>query len=205
MSHRQPAHRGSDATMTQRTRRARPRSRSVIGPALLAVLLSAGCSAGPGGASGLPASSASPIAPSVSPPVAPVSAVPTATLEQTVYTPDDEQIATVIRAAVDEAIPQLKALNRSDPSALEDLFLPLGEWIAATQAAVEAHAPSSCTADAVELFLDGLDQYDDIREKFLEWRDWGANGNAFPPGAPNVAVAMFEEALVELDAHCPAT
>jgi len=57
---------------------------------------------------------------------------------------------------------------------------------------------------AVDLFLDGLDAYDDIRAKFLAWRDWGAHGNAFPPGAPNLAIGMIEDALVELDARCGA-
>ena len=191
--------------MTPRPRRAGPSSRSLIGVALLAVLLSAGCTAGPGAGPVGSNPSASPVAGSADPPVESMSPTPSHSVQQTVYTPDDEQVAMAIREAVDEAIPQLKALNRSDPSALEDLFVPLGEWIAAAHAAVEAHSPSNCTMDAVQLFLDGLDQYDDIREKFLEWRDWGANGNAFPPGAPGVAVATFEEALAELDAHCPAT
>jgi hypothetical protein len=90
-----------------------------------------------------------------------------------------------------------------DPSMLEDLFLPLDIWITGQKEAVEAHTPSSCTTSAVDLFLKGMNQYDTIREQFLAWRDWGANGHAFPVAAPGQAVLTFEEALVELEAHCP--
>jgi hypothetical protein len=55
----------------------------------------------------------------------------------------------------------------------------------------------------VERFEDGLSQYDAIRKKFLAWRDWGATGHAFPPGAPREAAGAFEDAVAELDAHCP--
>ncbi len=179
---------------------------------LAALLLVAACSTGPAG-SGTPPSpdstTASPARPTASPAVTPVpspSASPSASLvSSTSYTEDDEAIATLIRTASEAAIPQLKGLNRSDPSSLEALFLPLGEWIESQRTAISAYTPTTCTAAAVDLFHDGLDQYDDIREKFMAWRDWGANGHAFPPGAPNVAVAAFEEAQVELDAHCPGT
>ena len=63
--------------------------------------------------------------------------------------------------------------------------------------------PTSCTAGAVALFTDGLDQYDDIREKFLAWRDWGANGLAYPAGAPREARETFAAAVAELEANCP--
>ena len=69
---------------------------------------------------------------------------------------------------------------------------------------VAAYTASSCTTAAVELFHDGLDQYDAIRKQFLAWRDWGAQGHAFPVAAPGQAVIAFEQALVELDAKCPA-
>ena len=105
----------------------------------------------------------------------------------------------------DEVIPQLKGLNDADPSKLEELFHPLGIWIASQRTAVAGHAASSdCTAGAVERYLEGLDRYDDIRKKFLAWRDWGALGNAFPPGAPREAGVSFRGALVELEAHCSA-
>ncbi|MGP1675073.1 MAG: hypothetical protein ACTS8Z_07665 [Candidatus Limnocylindrales bacterium] len=120
------------------------------------------------------------------------------------YTADDEEIAKLIRAAADEAIPQLKLLNDMDPSKLEDLFVPLGVWIESQTAGVEALTASSCTATAVALFLKGMDAYDDIRELFMAWRDWGAHGNAFPPGAPRSAAASIEEARAELELHCPA-
>ena len=172
---------------------------------LAAGFLIAGCTAGSGAPTPTtfaPSASAAP--PSVVAPSSPTPAVPTASVElTTTYTDDDASIATLILTVSEEAIPQLKGLNRSDPSTLEALFLPLGEWIAAQRTAIGGYAPSTCTEAAVELFHDGLDQYDDIREKFMAWRDWGANGHAFPPGAPNVAVAAFEEARVELDAHCP--
>jgi hypothetical protein len=170
--------------------------------ALLALLL-AGCTAAPG------------VAPSPSAPVASAaSATPTAStstpqpsataVTSTVYTADDVQIAKLIKAGATEAIPDLKALNDMDPSKLEDQFLPLGEWITAQKAGIAAYTASSCTTGAVELFIDGLDQYDAIRKQFLAWRDWGAQGHAFPVAAPGQAVIAFEEAIVELDAHCPA-
>ncbi|HEV2951673.1 MAG TPA: hypothetical protein VGZ51_06195, partial [Actinomycetota bacterium] len=103
-----------------------------------------------------------------------------------------------------EAIPDLKLLNDMDPSKLEDQFLPLGEWITSQKAGVEAYTASSCTNAAVEQFIDGIDQYDAIRKQFLAWRDWGAHGHAFPVAAPGQAVIAFEQALAELEAHCPA-
>ncbi len=122
----------------------------------------------------------------------------------TVYTADDEEIAKLIRAGADEAIPQLKLLNDMDPQKMEDLFLPLLEWITSQRAGVEAYTPSGCTAPALALFNKGMDQYDAIREQFIAWRDWGAQRHAFPVAAPGQAVKTFEEALVELEAHCSA-
>jgi hypothetical protein len=122
----------------------------------------------------------------------------------TVYTPDDEEIAKLVRAGAAEAIPDLKSLNGMDPSKLEGQFLPLGEWITSQRTGIEAYTASSCTTAAVERFMDGIDQYDAIRKQFLAWRDWGANGHAFPVAAPGQAVLAFEAALTELDAHCPA-
>jgi hypothetical protein len=172
--------------------------------ALLVALL-AGCTAG-GGASPVPATTvptAVPVTPSPAPPSvepsAPASEGPVAATE---FTPDDEEIARIISGAVDEAIPQLKVLNDSDPSKLEDLFVPLGDWITSQRTSVESMTPSSCTVEAVALFEDGLDQYDAIRKKFLAWRDWGANGNAFPPGAPREAADTLQAAVDELGATC---
>jgi hypothetical protein len=121
----------------------------------------------------------------------------------TVYTADDEQIATVIRGAAGEAIPQLKILNKMDPSKLEALFLPLDAWITTQRTAVETLTPSGCTAAAVDAFNDAIDKYETIRKTFLGWRDWGANGRPFPVAAPGQAVKSFEKALVELSANCP--
>jgi hypothetical protein len=169
--------------------------------ALLALLL-AGCAGGPGATPPVATVPATPTAGTPTPqPTAPPTATP---VPNTVYTPDDEEIAKLIRAGTDEAIPQLKLLNDADPDKLEDLFLPLLVWITSQKEGVETYKPSSCTTAAVALFIEGMDRYDDIREKFLAWRDWGAHGNAFPVGAPGQAVATFEEALVELEAHCPA-
>ena len=172
----------------------------------IAALLLAGCSAG-GGASPEPATSAptpAPVTPTPAPPSvepnAPASEGPIAATE---FTPDDEEIAKIVSTAVDEAIPQLKVLNDSDPSKLEDLFVPLGDWITSQRTSVESMTPSSCTVEAVALFEDGLDQYDAIRKKFLAWRDWGANGNAFPPGAPREAADTLQAAVDELGATCP--
>jgi hypothetical protein len=177
---------------------------------MLAALLVAGCTAGTGGgpvpaapATLVPAATAATAAPPATPGRAtpPPSATPQAA---TVFTADDEQIARLIRAGADEAIPQLKLLNDMDPSQLEDQFLPLGVWVASQKAGLEAYTPSGCTAAATDLFIDGIDAYDTIRKQFLAWRDWGANGHAFPVAAPGQAVLRFEESLAELEAHCPA-
>ena len=156
---------------------------------LLAAVLSAFVIAGCTGGSG---TSPGPAGASVAVTTAPV----------TVYTPDDEAIARFVQAGVGEAVPQLKVLNDSDPSKLEDLFLPLGAWISSQVTGMARYTPSVCTADAVELFLDGMGRYDDIRKQFLAWRDWGANGNAFSPAAPGLAASTLEEAVTELKATC---
>ena len=171
----------------------------------LVALLVGGCTAGAGATPepSTPAITAAPTTPSPAAPSIEPSAPPSASAAtSTVFTPDDEEIATLITSAVDEAVPQLSVLNDSDPSKLEDLFLPLGEWISAQRTGVEALSPSSCTTEAVELFEDGLSQYDAIRKKFLAWRDWGANGNAFPPGAPRETSDTFKAAVEQLSAHC---
>ena len=175
--------------------------------ALIALLL-AGCTGGPGATppSATPAAiaSATPTAKPTDTATTPPTATPSASVASaTVYTPDDEQIAKVIRAGADEAIPELKQLNDSDPSKLESLFLPLGEWITSQRTGVEAFTPSSCTAPAVAAFIEGLDRYDAIRKKFLAWRDWGAQGHAFPVGAPRQAHESFSKSLAELEAYCP--
>ena len=176
--------------------------------AVLAALLVAGCTSGTGVAPPASPTAATTVAPAT--PTAPVptpepSAAPsTGPAVATVYTADDEQIATLITAGADEAMAQLKPLNDMDPGQLEDRFLPLGTWITGQKDAIAAYTPSSCTAAAVALFIKGMDQYDDIREKFMAWRDWGAHGHAFPVGAPGQARATFTEALAELEAHCPA-
>ena len=171
----------------------------------LAAILLAGCSAGPGAtpSAAIPEATVSiaPTAPPSAPPTASSTASPS---PNTSYTADDEAIAGLIRTGADEAIPQLRVLNDSDPSRLEDLFLPLGIWITGQKASLEPYTASTCTSGAVARFTEGLDRYDAIRKKFLAWRDWGATGNAFPPGAPREAAESFEEALVELEAHCPA-
>jgi hypothetical protein len=169
-------------------------------------LLVAGCAvgAGPTPQPATPVVTAAPATPTPAPPSAEPSVPPSASpVANTIFTADDEAIATIVQTAADEAIPQLKVLNDTDPDKLEDLFLPLGEWITAQRTDVEALTASSCTAEAVELFEDGLAQYDAIRKKFLAWRDWGANGNAFPPGAPREASDTFKAAVDELAAHCP--
>ena len=180
----------------------------------LAALLLVGCTGGPG-ATPSPATpdattvsaaptvgtSTTPTAgTSTTPPTAPPTARP---VLDTVYTADDQEIARLIRAGAETAIPQLKLLNDMDPSRLEDLFLPLGTWITNQMAGIEAYTPSSCTAAAKALFVDGMDAYDDIRQTFLDWRDWGAHGRPFPFAAPRLTVEMFEEALAKLKVNCP--
>jgi hypothetical protein len=175
--------------------------------AALVALLLAGCTASPGVAPSpaTPAATAASATPTAAMSTTEPTAPPTATtVISTVYTADDDEIAKLIRAGAAEAIPDLKLLNDMDPSKLEDQFLPLGEWITAQKAGLEAYTASSCTTVAVELFIDGIDQYDAIRKQFLAWRDWGANGHAFPVAAPGQAVVAFEKALVELEARCPA-
>ena len=175
-----------------------------VAAALLALLV-VGCSvgAGPTAESAAPVVSTPPVTPVPATPPAEPSAPPSASpIANTTFTADDEKIAQIVTSAVDEAIPQLKVLNDTDPSKLEDLFLPLGDWITTQRSELTALQASSCTADAVELFEEGLAQYDAIRNKFLAWRDWGANGNAFPPGAPREASDTLRAAVDELDAHC---
>ncbi len=177
--------------------------------AALAALLLAGCVGGPG-ATPPPATPAAPSAtaalatPTAAPPTTPPTVPPLTPVPATAYSADDEEIAKLIRAGAEEAIPQLKLLNGMDPSKLEGLFLPLDVWITSQRAGVEAYTPTSCTAAALERFNEGLDGYDAIRKQFLAWRDWGAQGHAFPVAAPGQAVLAFEAALVELEAHCPA-
>ena len=171
----------------------------------LVALLVAGCTAGAGATAepSTPAVTAVPSTPTPAAPSVEPSAPPSpSAANNTVFTPDDAEIATLITSAADEAVPQLAGLNDSSPGKLEGLFLPLGEWISAQRTAVEALTPSNCTEAAVDLFEDGLSQYDGIRKKFLAWRDWGANGNAFPPGAPREASDSFKAAVDELSAHC---
>ena len=54
------------------------------------------------------------------------------------------------------------------------------------------------------LFLEGMEQYDSMRKRFLAWRDWGAHNDPFSAAAPGQAIQTFEDALVELEAHCSA-
>ena len=177
---------------------------------LLAAIVVAGCTAGPGATpSAAKPSAATPTttastAPSVAPTTASSTASPSATPPpNAAFTADDKMIAKLISSGAGVAIPQLKALNDSDPSQLEQIFLPLGVWIASQKAGFEPYTPSTCTTAAMELYADGIDRYDAIRKVFLAWRDWGAHGHAFPPGAPDQAIIAFEKALVELKAHCP--
>jgi hypothetical protein len=175
--------------------------------ALLAALLVGGCTAGSGAVTSPAAPSAAPATQTASPeptptptPSAPPSASP---VLSTVYTADDTEIAKLIKAGVEEATPQLKGLADMDPGQMEVLFLPLGMWITEQREGLGAYTPTSCTAGAVALFSDGLDQYDAIRQKFMAWRDWGANGRAYPPGAPREARETFAAAVAELEATCP--
>jgi hypothetical protein len=174
--------------------------------ALIALLL-AGCTGGPGAtlvpATGAPAQVVT-AAPTARPTLQPTASPSATPVPNTVYTADDEEIAKLIVAGADEAIPQLKLLRTMDPDARTDLFQPLSVWITSQKAGIEGFTPSSCTSAAVAAFIDGMDQYDKMREKFLAWRDWGAHRDPFPPGAPGQAVATFEAAVVELEAHCPA-
>jgi hypothetical protein len=175
--------------------------------AVLTALLLAGCTGTPAAPSAdtpAPATAAA-ATPTASTPSPSPTASPTASpVANTVYTADDEALATLMRAAADEAIPQLNLLNEMDPSKLEDLFLPLDVWITSQRTGLEAYTPSSCTTAAVALFSKALDGYDAIRKRFMAWRDWGAHGRPFAFAAPRGIVRTFEEALVELEAHCPA-
>jgi hypothetical protein len=173
--------------------------------AALAVILLTGCTAGPGVSS--PSPSADVVAASPAQKVASSTMRPPATPTSSpvtggVYTGDDREIAALVTAAAGQAIPHLKGLKVQDASQLEDLFVPLGTWIADQRTGVEAYTPSDCTAVAAARFIEGMDAYDDIRKRFLAWRDWGAHGNAFHPEAPRQAAALLERALVELEARC---
>ena len=130
-------------------------------------------------------------------------AVSASPASSTQYTADDEGIATLIKAGAALAIPQLRVLNKTDPSKQVAFFEPVGAWIAGEKAGLAALTPSSCTTPAVALYSDALKQYDMMRKKFLAWKDWGAHGHAFSPGAPLAAVRTLQDALAELGAHCP--
>ena len=175
--------------------------------ALLAAVLLAGCTAGAGATTlpdtPAPATPSAAPTPTPTPTPTPASAPPSASpVLSTVYTADDTAIAELIKTGVEEATPQLKGLADMDPSQMEGLFLPLGAWITEQRTGLEAYTPTSCTAGAVELFDDGLAQYDAIRQKFLAWRDWGATGRAYPAGAPRETRETFEAAVAELEATC---
>lgn len=171
----------------------------------LAAILVAGCTAAPGAtpSAATPATTGSPT-PTVGTSTASPASPTASSTPNTVFTTDDQEIARLVAAGANEAIPQLKVLNDTDPSKLEALFEPLGIWITSQKAGLEPYTASDCTAEAVDRFITGLSRYDMIRKQFLAWRDWGATGHAFPPGAPREAAESFEEALVELGAHCPA-
>jgi hypothetical protein len=144
-------------------------------------------------------------APTPTPRAATRTAMPAASaspVSSTRYTADDERIATLITTGVAQAIPELRVLNKTDPSKQVAFFEPVGTWIAGERAGLAGLTPSTCTAPAVTLYVDALKQYDTMRKKFLAWKDWGAHGHAFSPGAPLAAVRTLQDALAELDAHC---
>lgn len=176
---------------------------------LAATMLLAGCAPGTGAPAtqevqgdivpATPAASTRPTSPSpTGPSVAPS---PTA-VARTTFTADDRRLASLIRAGASEAVPRLRVLSDMDPSRLALLFDPLGTWLKEQKAAVTALTASTCTTAAVELFLDGINQYDSIRKKFLAWRDWGIHGHAFTAKAPLDAADTLEDAVAELGAHC---
>lgn len=175
--------------------------------ASLAWLVVAGCTAVPGTTAPTPTPGASAaFATTAKPTTADPTSEPSATLSPAPAisnAADDAAIADAIRAAVAEAIPELERLNKMDPSSQVKLFEPLGAWIGRQQQAVAASTANGCTAEAVELFLDGLDAYDDIRERFLAWKDWGAHGHAYPPGAPREIATTLKQATAALEASCP--
>ena len=170
--------------------------------ALVALVL-AGCTATPG-ASVAPSSPAvlttATATATASPTPLAVSPSPAAAGE---FTADDEQIATLIKAGAADAVPDLRTLSDADPSKLALLFEPLGAWIKQQRSGVGALTASECTMAAVELYIDGINQYDSIRKKFLAWRDWGIHGHAFTAKAPLDAADTLEGAVAELELHCP--
>jgi len=172
--------------------------------ALVALVL-AGCTATPGAtaapssAAVLATATATATATALPTPLA-VSPSPAAATE---FTADDEQIATLIKAGAADAVPDLRTLSDADPSKLALLFEPLGAWIKQQRSGVGALTASECTMAAVELYLDGINQYDSIRKKFLAWRDWGVHGHAFTAKAPLDAADTLEGAVAELELHCP--
>jgi hypothetical protein len=167
-------------------------------------LLVVGCTAGP--AAVPPIAAPSIAAPSVAAPavVSPAPAASTPELRATEVAPTagDEEVAALIKAGVETAVPQLRSLNDLDPSKLQDLFVPLGAWITDQISAVEAYDAGTCSGEAVTLYVDGLDAYDDIRQTFLAWKDWGAHGRPFPAGSPREIAATLEKALAELEVDC---
>jgi hypothetical protein len=184
-------------------------------------LLVVGCTAGP--AAVPPIAAPSIAAPSVAAPAvdvaspAPPTGTPSASLSveprssasapepattEVAPTAGDEEVAALIKAGVETAVPQLRSLNDLDPSKLQDLFVPLGAWITDQISAVEAYDAGTCSGEAVTLYVDGLDAYDDIRQTFLAWKDWGAHGRPFPAGSPREIAATLEKALAELEVDC---
>ena len=79
-------------------------------------------------------------------------------------------------AGAGEAIPQLKGLNAQGPRPTGGPVRSARHLDPDQRAGVEAYTASDCTAVAVARFIEGMDAYDDIRKRFLAWRDWGATG-----------------------------
>ena len=169
---------------------------------VLVACLVAGCTASP--SASLPATPpARPTAPATLSPAPTPSTASAPPVVRTTFTKDDEALAVLIRDGAATAIPQLKLLMDLAPQKQVPLFEPLGVWIGKQRASIKALTPSTCTEEAVAIYLDAISQFDHMRKKFLAWKDWGAHGNAYAPGAPRVAIETIQDALAELDATCP--
>jgi hypothetical protein len=169
------------------------------------VFLVAACAGAPA-ATPAPASTtpAATVAPATPPPASPTPQ-PTPAAAATIgpdstFTAEDEEIAKLVKAGADEAIPKLALLPDMDVSQLTDALLDVRAWVNAQKMGVAAFSPGVCTAGAVALFTKGMDRYSDIAEEFLAWREWGAVGHPYPLGAPAQAVASLEDAVLELEA-----
>ena len=169
-----------------------------------AAFLVAACGAGPGAPTAT--TLVSPIAtPTAVPPTA--TPVPTPTTLPSegpgTFTTDDEAIAKFIKGSAAEAIPKLGTVASLSLEKQTALVLPVRSWIQAQLDHVAALSPSSCTKDAVDVFMVGMGRHRNLAQDFLDWREWGAAGLPYTLSVPKRVAQLLGDAVTALEAHCP--